>query len=107
MSKGYTGYVNDRGCVVTVTENGKTRPLRMRLDLINHSPTGLNWGYEGSGPAQTALAILADALGDDERAVRLHQKFKRQVVAHWPMNASWSLSSYGVQAFAVEQETPA
>ncbi len=36
------------------------RPLGPRLDLANHSPDGFSWGYGGSGPAQLALAILAD-----------------------------------------------
>jgi hypothetical protein len=38
-------------------------------------------GYGGSGPAQLALAILADHLGDDAAAVCLHQVFKWSVVA--------------------------
>ena len=37
-----------------VTKDG--RKLNPRLDLFNHSPTGFEWGYGGSGPAQTALA---------------------------------------------------
>jgi len=48
-------------------------PLPLCLDLWGHSPTGFGWGYGGSGPAQLSLALLADALGDDEKAVRLHQ----------------------------------
>lgn len=28
-----------------------------------HSPTGFNWGYGGSGPADLALSLLMDALG--------------------------------------------
>ncbi len=35
-------------------------PIAIRLDLRQHSPSGLSWGYAGSGPAQCALAILAD-----------------------------------------------
>ena len=38
----------------------RTRPLELRLDPFNHSSTGLEWGYGGSGPAHLALAILAD-----------------------------------------------
>lgn len=38
----------------------KARKVDPRLDLLNHSPTGCTWGYLGSGPAQTALAILCD-----------------------------------------------
>jgi hypothetical protein len=78
------------GNAVDVTVNGA--PLNPRLDLWNHSPSGLEWGYGGSGPAQLALALLADHLGDNEKAVELHQDFKRQVVAGLPHRA-WRLTS--------------
>ena len=58
---------------------------------MNHSPTGFEWGYGGSGPAQLALAILADCLEDDDRAVGLHQLFKWQVVQHLP-HQGWTLN---------------
>jgi uncharacterized protein DUF6166 len=78
------------GHVVEVTLNG--RPLDPRFDLWNHSPTGFEWGYGGSGPAQLALAILADHLGDDEQALALYQSFKRAVVAKLPKRG-WTLTS--------------
>jgi hypothetical protein len=76
---------------VTVTVNGQ--PLNPRHDLRNHSPDGFEWGYSGSGPAQLALAILADHLGDDARAQALYQEFKFTVVAgfqgdEWRMNST-------------------
>lgn len=74
---------------VEVTVDG--RPLRIRLDLWNHSPTGFEWGYLGSGPAQLALALLADSYGDDEAAVELHQDFKDAVVAGLPYKG-WTLT---------------
>ena len=64
--------------LVTVCDGQKSEPLPLRLDLFNHSPTGFSWGYGGSGPAQLALALLADALGDDDWAIRLHQVFQVQ-----------------------------
>lgn len=67
--------------VGTATTNRK--PLALRLDLRPHSPTGFEWGYHGSGPAQLALALCADVVGD-ERAVLVYQEFKRQHVATWP-----------------------
>jgi hypothetical protein len=93
--KVYCGRVNSSGGarhVVVEDDSLGTRELDPRLDLTNHSPTGLNWGYGGSGPAQTALAILADALGDDQRAVRLHQAFKFRVITDLPMNEPWVLT---------------
>jgi hypothetical protein len=62
--------------------DGCFTPLKPRYDLRNHSPDGFEWGYAGSGPAQLALAILADALDDDVCAARLHQVFKTAVVAN-------------------------
>ncbi len=76
---------------VIVTVNG--RPLNPRLDLCNHSPTGFEWGYGGSGPAQLALAILADRLGDDRQALNLYQRFKWAVIAELPRKGGWTLTS--------------
>jgi len=75
---------------VEVTVDGA--PLDPRLDLRNHSPTEFEWGYGGSGPAQLALAILADHLGDDEEALNLYQRFKWMVVAELPRHR-WTLTS--------------
>jgi hypothetical protein len=49
----------------------------------NHSPDGFNWGYCGSGPAQLALAVLMK-LTDTQTALRLHQKFKFEIIAKLP-----------------------
>jgi len=79
-----------QGYAVIVTVNG--RPLNPRLDLYNHSPTGFEWGYCGSGPAQLALAILADHLADDREALNLYQRFKWAVVVGLPRRR-WILTS--------------
>ena len=79
--------------LVTVCDGQKSEPLPLRLDLFNHSPTGFSWGYGGSGPAQLALALLADALGDDDRAIQLHQCFKFKVVACWPEGERWWITA--------------
>ncbi|SRR5258708_5164467 len=77
LSTQYTG--ERRGCMASVKVDGK--PLPCRLDLRNHSPTGFEWGYGGSGPSQLALAILADFFGDDQRALALYQEFKWRAIA--------------------------
>jgi len=68
--------------VVCMVNGGaaSSRPLPLRLDLCNHSPTGFEIGYGGSGPAQLALAILADCCGD-EIAMTYHQAYKWAVIA--------------------------
>lgn len=76
----YRGFRTKHGrCKVLVDD----KPLRRRGDLRNHSPDGFEWGYGGSGPAQLALAMLADALYD-ELALRLYQRYKETVVCKWP-----------------------
>jgi hypothetical protein len=78
------------GSVAQVTVDG--RPLNRRLDLWNHSPNGFEWGYGGSGPAQLALALLADHLGNDEEALGRYHLLKWQVVAMLPA-WGWTLTS--------------
>ena len=75
-------------------------------DLVNHSPTGFGWGYGGSGPAQLALALLADALGSDDRAIRLHHDFEFKVVAAWPEGERWWITAEQIAAVVkvIEQE---
>ena len=71
--------------------------LSPRLDLANKSPTGFEWGYGGSGPAQLALALCADALGDDEAALDLFQLFKDRVISALPRDEPWTLTAAEVR----------
>lgn len=101
----YTGYRTPTGCTVMVHEEGREpRSLDLRIDLRSHSPTGPEWGYSGSGPAQLALALAADALGDDERAQDVYQQLKFRVVAKLPKDG-WNLSQRTILATinAIEQ----
>lgn len=95
--KTYTGYrlPGDQGtaaqALVTVhQESQPPHPLDPRFDLRRHSDD-LNWGYSGSGPAQLALALAADVLGDGHAAHEVHQKLKTKLVADLPKDG-WSLS---------------
>lgn len=81
-----------------VEANGS--PLDPRVDLHEHSSDGLAWGYAGSGPAQLALALLADAL-DDETALEHYQRFKRHVVAELP-DDGWRLSEADIREWMAE-----
>jgi len=85
--KTYVGGRSLAGAEVTVDG----APLDPRYDLKRLSPTGFEWTYEGNGPAQLALALLADHLGDDARALALYQPFMRAVVAD--LDNSWELTS--------------
>lgn len=50
---------------------------------VRHSPTGIEWGYAGSGPADLARSILL-GFTDEGTADRLYQRFKAEVVAAVP-----------------------
>ncbi|MGV0949266.1 MAG: DUF6166 domain-containing protein [Azonexus sp.] len=62
---------------------------------VNHSPAKFDWGYQGSGPSQLALALLLDAIGEtpiEQRpspetatvlAERWYQQFKNDHVSNW------------------------
>lgn len=67
------------------------QPLKHR---VRHSPTGFEWGYLGSGPADLALSILWDFMGHEPTRVD-YMNFKDQFVAKWPDN--WEITGYGIQ----------
>lgn len=90
--KRYEGGRSLAGAVVTV----EGRPLDPRYDLKRLSPAGFEWTYEGAGPAQLALALLADHLGNDAEALRLYEPFMRAVIAD--LDNSWELSSADIDA---------
>ena len=107
----YRGLRDGEGnCHVRVMAAGAVvgRPLPPRLDLANKSPSGFEWGYGGSGPAQLALALCADALDDGEAALRVFQRFKFRVVGRLPRDEPWTLTAAGVRRHcresAVEEE---
>jgi hypothetical protein len=87
----YSGVRTEAGAVVVwIAADGSSGPLPPRFDLRNHSPTGFEWGYGGSGPAQLALAILANALGD-ARAEGLYEAFKWDCIAMLG-DAPWTIT---------------
>lgn len=100
MAKIYAGHrIRGEPRVWVIIDGSRSEPLPWRLDLDNHSPTGLEWGYAGSGPAQLALAILADATGDDRVARRLHQQFKFERITTLSKHNDWTMSQASVLAF--------
>lgn len=87
LEKIYRGDRTIDGCLVTVNH----APLPEALEVARLSEDGFEWSYEGAGPAQLALAILADHFGDGPRALREHEAFMRHVVANF--DNEWEMSS--------------
>jgi len=94
--------------------------LDPRNDIYDHSPTGIAWGYGGSGPAQLALGILADYFSPDgkrvrytrrnewdmdgrddpnQKALKHYQEFKWAIVALFPMDGEWELPGEIIEKF--------
>ena len=90
--KTYAGKRTIDGLVVTV--NGQA--LAERYEIKRFTKNGFEWAYEGDSPQQLALAILADHLGDTERAVRLSEPFMKAVVAN--LDNDWELSGADIDA---------
>jgi len=95
------------GNVWTVDFEGEGQamvPLALdpRYDLRNHSPDGFAWGYGGSGPAQLALAILADAV-DAKTAEKYYQRFKASVIAGMKQDFGWCLTHSDVITWLAEE----
>jgi hypothetical protein len=105
MPKTYFGVIDSlAGWQLLVEQGGVRQHVALRLDVANHSPTGVSWGYHGSGPAQCALAILCDALRDVDRARRLYQRFKCAYVAQWRPAEPWALTETEIKRWVAETE---
>jgi hypothetical protein len=88
----YNGLRTPKGCLVTVDG----AELQQRLDVRKHSPTGFEWGFDGSGPAQLALAMLCDFFnGDTDKALEYYQEFKRDIIAPIGQN-TWTIKSESI-----------
>jgi hypothetical protein len=103
----YVGYRRRGRAIVEKQSDQEQLTPERSLELANHSPSGFEWGYCGSGPAQLALALLLDYTGDEAFALDHYQEFKTEVVSQLECtgpNGCWRLTSSGIDA--VLHETP-
>jgi hypothetical protein len=91
--KTYEGKRTIDGLVVTV--DGAR--LDEHYDVQRFTSYGFEWTYEGDSPRQLALAILFDYLGEKDRAIRLSERFMKDVVAN--LDNDWRLSANQIDAF--------
>lgn len=88
IRNGYAGARGPDGTVkVVAIRNGQQYPLQ---HLVHHSPDGFNWGYGGSGPAELARCIVADATGISNPHPAVCHKFKEEFVSGW--GDQWEIS---------------
>jgi len=88
----------ENGIILSRASSGETMS-NVAHKAIHHSPTGFEWGYGGSGPADLALNICESVLGRIgytgpridlwkgncfAAAWAMHQEFKRDFIASIP-----------------------
>ncbi len=81
------------GQTIVVQDNGD----EYLLEHIERHSQELNWGFGGSGPADTALSILTDCLGMEQANV-LYQLFKWEFVACW--GDEWGIGEERIREWA-------
>lgn len=128
---------DDGKCTIQVRDlatDGSGWALNPQTKLRKHS-TEFSWGYAGSGPAQTALAIMVSHLLDPRHhaavmaalgmhalpaeedldgqelheylALRYYQQFKFKVIARIPQNTDWELTEEDIERQIAEATQPA
>jgi hypothetical protein len=93
VSRTYSPDGEQGTATITVEQDGESRPVRFHS---RHSPTGYAWGYGGSGPAQLALDILWDYLGE-EPPPWLYQQFKTDVIAKLEPDKLWTITAAQIE----------
>ena len=79
---------------ILVTVDGQ--PLDERNDIHQFTELGFEWTYMGDSPQQLALALLADHLGDDQKALELSERLMQVVVAD--LDNEWEMTSSDLDA---------
>jgi hypothetical protein len=74
--------------ILCIRENGQAT-VNIPHWLINHSPSGYNWGYLGSGPAELALNLILLFGKEEPKKVLngngLYQLLKDEIIAMLPV----------------------
>jgi len=105
----YVGYRRRGHAIVEKQSEQEQLTPERSLELADHSPSGFEWGYGGSGPAQLALALLLDYTDDEAFALDHYQEFKTEVVSQLDCAGSserWRLTGRGsTQPFTKHPES--
>lgn len=88
MSIWYIGFRDGIGghTICVIERAGNRQTVLSRLEPHHRHSAEFNWGYSGSGPAETALAILTDVNSRfclNVPVNNLYQRFKNEFVAAW------------------------
>ncbi len=76
------------------------RRLDERYDIQRFTNGGFEWTYEGDEPRQLAIALLAEHLGDDGKALELSEAFMKAKIAD--LDNDWTLSTEDIDSILNE-----
>jgi hypothetical protein len=97
----YVGYRRRGSAIVEKQSDQEQLTPERSLELANHSPSGFEWGYGGSGPAQLALALLLDYTDNEEVALAEYKAFKTEVVSRLECSGPkqrWRLTGHEIDS---------
>ncbi|AEN07616.1 DUF6166 domain-containing protein [Halorubrum lacusprofundi] len=101
----YVGY-RQSGQAIVEKRPGNERLTTVRsFTLVNHSPSGFEWGYGGSGPAQLACALLLDYTDNESVAHQHYITFRNEVVSQLSCDGPadcWHLTGDDIEAALAE-----
>lgn len=103
--KAYRGLRHQEGSpkvIVVTPKKVRTLTVAKSWKFRQHSPTGFEWGYAGSGPAQLALAILLDVTGMPSYSLTHYQQFKADCIARMPKE--WDLTEAEINFWIATRE---
>ena len=89
-NKSYLGVVTPHGVQARTREGAEEDILDLRLTLIKRDPA--EWMDPDRGPEQLALAILADATGNDNYAKLRYKKFSEEATSNFPIGDGWRIT---------------
>ena len=95
-------FARDSSGYATVTVDSEPLDWEPSLEHRNHSPTGVEFGYGGSGPSQCALAVLL-LFTDPDVALRHYQAFKWEWIAPIPIEGG-TIPVASIQSWLSTQE---
>lgn len=83
-----------RAGAMVVFSNGTNTILPERTDLKDYHPDSYDWGFDGRGSRQLALAMLAHFFGPHRgwNAMKLHQAFNERVIAKLDRKRGWKIT---------------
>lgn len=72
--------------------------------ILDLNPDGFEWGHNGSGPSQLALALLLESTGNPTMAKNMYFMLKGDVISK--LSREWIMSQEFLQAWVSHRLDP-